>query len=94
MAKISAPAQSPIWWLPDVVAVLGPAERDPELDRWTWQDGEIGVFVDKLTHAWQTVAWSPRRSVTLRGLDRPTDADMIVTVNLAGLIEQRPAGAG
>lgn len=85
MPKIPAPAQHPIWWLPKLVAVLGPAEKDPDLDRWTWMDGEAGVLVDKLSHAWQAVAWSPRRSVTLRALDRPTDADMTTTIALAGL---------
>jgi hypothetical protein len=88
MGQISAPKQSPAWWLPDLVAVLGPAVKDPDLDRWTWQDGDVGVFIDKLSLVWQTVAWSPRRSVTLRCSDRPTDADVNAAVTLAGLLRQ------
>jgi hypothetical protein len=89
MATLPAPAHSPAWWLPAIVAVLGPADKDPVLDRWTWQEGDVGVFVDKLTHAWQTVAWTPRRSVTLRGQDKPGDADLSAAVALAGLRDTR-----
>lgn len=93
MGQISAPKHSPAWWLPDLVDALGPAVKDDDLDRWTWQDGDVGVFVDKLSLAWQTVAWSPRRSVTLRGQARPTDADVTAAVALAGLREYGQRGA-
>lgn len=85
MATIPAPAQYATW-LPGIVAALGRPEKDPDLDRWTWQDGDIGVFADKLTHAWQTVAWTPQRSVTLRGQQPPTAFDMLAVVDLAGLL--------
>jgi hypothetical protein len=85
MARITAPGQNPAWWLPELVAALGPAHKDPDLNRWTWDDGDVGVFIDKLSLAWQTVVWSPHRSVTLRGRDRPTDADVTAAVALAGL---------
>lgn len=92
MGNAPTPAQCSIWWLPNVVAELGPAEKDPELERWTWQDGDVGVFVDKLTHAWQAVAWTPMRSVTLRGRECPSDADMVTLVRLAELTRHRRAG--
>lgn len=72
-------------WLPRLVHRLGVPETDPELQRWTWQDGELGVFVDQLTHAWQAVAWAPDRSVTLRSLAPPTDADLTMLADFAGL---------
>jgi hypothetical protein len=89
MAK--APAQSPAWWLPALTDRLGPPEIDTDLTRWTWQDGELGVFIDRLTHAWQTVAWAPRRSVTLRSIEQPSDADIERTVRLAGLLDVTPS---
>ena len=84
------PAQPPVWWLPDLVSRLGPPETSPDdRERWTWQDGELGVFVDKLTHVWQVVAWTPDRSVTLRSLERPSDAETGRMVMLAGLHDHR-----
>jgi hypothetical protein len=83
--RIPAPGRPPVSWLPPVVIALGPPVKDPELDRWTWYDGDVGVFVDKLTYAWQTVAWTPARSVTLRAQIAPSDADMTAVIALAGL---------
>lgn len=86
MSSTFAPAQTD-QWLPVLVERLGPPEKDPDLARWTWQDDELGVFVDKLTHAWQAVAWSPSRSATLRSLERPSGEDMLRLVRLVGLNE-------
>lgn len=91
MPRIPAPAPAatgstpPVWWLPLLVVRLGLPETDPGLDRWTWQDGELGVYIEHLTHAWQTAVWARTRSVTLRSLERPCDADLMAVVKLVGL---------
>lgn len=74
-------------WLRRLTTHHGPGQRDdPDLLRWTWQDGEWGVFVDRLTHVWQTVAWSPHRSATLRTEADPTDDDILAVALLADFI--------
>lgn len=83
-------------WLNRLIAELGPAEAHPELDRWVWDDGELGVYAEQLTHVWQVVAWTPDRSVTLRSASAPTTADFDRVAGLAGLHQapRLPAHAG
>lgn len=90
MPDLTAPPSLTGRWLPDLVARLGSAETTPDdRERWTWQDGDVGVFIDKHTSAWQAVAWTPLRSMTLRTTTRPTDAEIGRMVLLAGLHDVR-----
>lgn len=78
-------------WLNRLVSHHGQSQKDEDLHRWTWQDGEWGVFLDRLTHVWQTVAWSPYRSVTLRTQADPTDEDIMAVALLAGFVRDPEA---
>jgi hypothetical protein len=89
---VPAQLQFSTQWLASVVAALGEPVKDPDLMRWTWRDGDVGVFIDQLTHAWQTVAWTPEHSVTLRGRRCPNDIEVYAVVSLARLTKQRPTG--
>jgi hypothetical protein len=77
-------------WLPRVVAVLGSAEYDEhgELRRWLWQDGEMGVVLDKHTHAYQAVVFTPVRSLTMRSVVEPSEAEVDDLVSVVGLADK------
>lgn len=75
----------PDQWIDRLTAHQGePPRKDADLDRWLWDDGEWGVYVERLTHAWQSVAWSPTRSVTLRTATDPDQRDIMAVARLAG----------
>jgi hypothetical protein len=81
-----ASTKPPLWWLPDLIAHLGPPETstdDPE--RWTWRGGAVGVSIVERDHLWNIVAWTPDRTVILRAAAEPSDADIGRAVMLAGL---------
>jgi len=76
-----------VGWLDTLTDRLGTPEHDYEgvMNRWTWQDGDYGILMDRLTTVWQIVAWTPVRSVTVRSVALPDDRDCSTVVILAGL---------
>jgi hypothetical protein len=82
MAKTSFPR-----WLRETTARLGLPETSAAgmMRRWLWSDGEVGVVIDRPSHTWQVVAFTPARSVTLRSSTEPTDRQIRAVVELAGV---------
>jgi hypothetical protein len=74
-------------WLSALADQLGLPEHltEDETRRWLWDEGERGIRIDKLTHAWQVVCWSPLRSVTVRSIAEPDDETCSGAVSLAAL---------
>jgi hypothetical protein len=74
-------------WLREATVKLGQPEIDRKgrLRRWLWRDGETGVVLDRQTHIWQLVVFTPKASVTFRSIHEPNDADIRQATDLAGL---------
>lgn len=79
-------------WLWGLVARYGSPARHPDLDRWDFQDGEIGVLTShsEKSNVWQVVVWTPRRSVTVRSAWEPLPSEIEGAVSLAGLYDVPP----
>lgn len=74
-------------WLNALIALHGQTDVDPRSDRWLWHDGEMGVVVSHRTHVWEVLAFGSERSVTLRSVGQPSDVDVGMAVDLAGLYD-------
>ena len=85
-----ADSKPPLWWLPDLIAHLGPPETSPDNpERWTWQGGAVGVAISSYPGNCLVTVWAPDRSVTVWAPVRPSDADIWRLVTLAGLRARR-----
>jgi hypothetical protein len=84
--EVRQPVDQPRW-LREAVSKMGQPETDTKgrLRRWLWRDGETGVVIDRQTHIWQLVVFTPRTSVTYRSVHEPDDIEIRLASNLAGL---------